>query len=555
MHYITFLMTLLLTASLSLIAGLPNRTVMASEVAQPAIANHPTAPLFDNLGQHHHPISTDQPRVQQYFDQGLTLAYGFNHLEAARSFQAATELDPDCAMCYWGLAYVQGPNINAPMAAEAIPTAYEAIQQAMTLRDRAPAREQAYIEALAQRYAESPPEDRSALDVAYANAMRQVAQQYPDDLDAATLFAEALMDTIPWDYWDETGAPRPEGAEVMATLESVLARNPEHIGANHLYIHTVEKERPDLGIAAADHLRDRVPGAGHLVHMPSHIYIRVGRYHDAVTVNQQAIEADRAYASQHPSQGIYAQGYMPHNHHFLWFAAVMTGQSQVALNAAQQTAAVDEASLHDPELGGSLQHYSMVPLYTLTRFQQWDDILATPAPAADLKYSTGVWHYARGMALAATEQFELARRELQQLQAIAADPETATVKIWGFNSAQSILNLATEVLAGEIAAQAGDYDTAIAHLQTAATQEDHLIYTEPADWCHPVRQMLGAVLLQADRPAEAEAAYRQDLEIYPENGWSLWGLTQSLQAQGKTEEAIAVQQRFEQAWQYSDIVL
>ena len=514
-----------------------------------------TAPLFNNLGDYHHPISTTSKLAQRYFDQGLILAYGFNHAEAVRSFKEAAKLDPNCAMCYWGIAYVLGPNINAPMEAEALIETGQALQKAIALSKNASEKEQAYIQALAKRYPIKHVEDRKPFDIAYANAMREVAKRYPDDLDAATLFVEALMDTTPWDYWKENGEPKPEGIEIMARLESILQRNPNHAGANHLYIHAVEKARPELGVAAADRLMSLVPGAGHLVHMASHIYIRVGRYHDAVVSNQRGIEADSAYTNHGHTQTMYSMAYMPHNHHFLWFAALMTGQSELAIQAATQTAKVDEKQMRQPELSGSLQHYYAIPLYTLTRFGKWDEILTTPAPANDLKYPTGVWHYARGMAFVAKGQVEQATQELEQLRSLAADPALEQIKIWGFNSTTHVLNIATEVLAGELAAKQGNYEQAVAHLRSAIKFEDTMVYTEPADWYHPTRQSLGTVLLEANRAAEAEQVYREDLKIYPENAWSLFGLAQSLQAQGKTEAAKVVQQRFDEAWKYSDVTL
>ena len=459
------------------------------------------------------------------------MAYGFNHAEAFRSFKAAAELDSTCAMCHWGMAYVLGPNINAAMQVGDVPTAYQAVQAAIALSPYATDREQAYIQALAKRYTDDPNRDRSELDQAYADAMAAVAQQYPDDPDAATLYAEALMDTMPWDYWTESGEPKPQTVTLLDTLESVMERYPNHPGALHLYIHAVEKERPELGVAAADRLGNLVPGAGHLVHMPSHIYIRVGRYHDAIVSNQRATEADQDYVTQCYAQGLYPLAYMPHNHHFLWFAAIMDGEQAVALDAAQHTAhMVDQTLIREPGYG-ALQHYSTIPLYTLVRFEQWDDILTAPAPDADLLYPAGVWHFARGLAFAAQNQLPEARQELAALQAIAASPELEGVTIWDLNKTTHLLSIAVEVLSGEIAAQSGDYERAIAHLQTGVTLEDQLSYTEPALWAVPVRQTLAAVLLQANRPAEAEQAYRQDLTIYPENGWSLQGLARSLEAQ------------------------
>jgi tetratricopeptide (TPR) repeat protein len=548
--------------SLTIAAALAVSTV---NLPHPAIANQPSphsiaqvsptqkAPLFNDLGNHHYPISTQSKQAQRYFDQGLVLAYGFNHAEAARSFKEAAKLDAKCAMCYWGLAYVLGPNINAAMAESTVPEAWQAIQKAIELSEFASDRERAYIQALAKRYVEKPVADRKPLDIAYANAMRDVVKRYPDDLEAGTLFAEALMDTTPWDYWDEKGNPKPEGAQIMAVLESVLKRNPNHPGANHLYIHAVEKERPELGIPAADRLMTLVPGAGHLVHMASHIYIRVGRYHDAVLSNQRGIAADDAYVAACHAQGVYQIGYMPHNHHFLWFAALMTGQSQLATEAALHTAKVDPKMMRQPEMAGALQHFYTIPLFTYARFGQWNEILATAAPDSDLKYPNGVRHFARGLAFIAKGQLAQASQELQQLKAIANAPELKDIKIWGFNATSNILNIATEVLASELAAKQGQYDFAIAHLQKAVQLEDALVYTEPADWYYPTRQALGGVLLKANRPAEAEQIYREELKIYPENGWSLYGLVQSLQAQNKTKQAQAVQQQFNQAWKYADV--
>lgn len=528
--FVTIFAVLLTLASPALLQF----SVHASEVITPNAAPKSTdlqAPLFDNLGDHQFPVSTPNPLAQRYVNQGLTLAYGFNHAEAFRSFKAAAELDPTCAMCHWGMAYVLGPNINAAMQAGDVPTAYQAVQSAIALSPYATEREQAYIQALAKRYTDNPNRDRSELDQAYADAMAAVAQQYPDDPDAATLYAEALMDTMPWDYWTESGEPRPKTVTLLDTLESVIERYPNHPGALHLYIHAVEKERPELGVVAADRLGNLVPGAGHLVHMPSHIYIRVGRYHDAIVSNQRATEADQDYVTQCYAQGLYPLAYMPHNHHFLWFAAIMDGEQAVALDAAQHTAHMADQTLMREPGYGALQHFSTIPLYTLVRFEQWDDILATPAPDADLLYPTGVWHFARGLAFAAQDRLSEAQQELSQVQVILASPALESVAL-DLNQASHILSIAVEVLSGQIAAQAGDYATAIAHLQTGVTLEDQLSYTEPALWAVPVRQTLAAVFLQADRPAEAEQTYREDLTIYPENGWSLDGLARSLEAQG-----------------------
>ncbi|ACK70756.1 Tetratricopeptide domain protein [Gloeothece citriformis PCC 7424] len=547
MPILAFLMSLLITFFIP-----PSHHLINLNAAQ---ADSAQAPLFDNLGNYHHPISTDSSLAQRYFDQGLTLAYGFNHAESARSFQQATQLDPNCAMCYWGIALVQGPNINAPMADESVSQAWDALKKAIALSNQAPDPEKAYIQALAKRYTSDPLKDRSALDLDYANAMREVAQKYPDDLDAATLFADALMTTMPWNYWQENGEPKPETVELLATLESVLKRNPNHAGANHLYIHAVEKEHPELAIPAADRLQNLVPASGHLVHMPSHIYIRVGRYHDSVVANQEAIKADQDYLQYPHPESIYTAAYMPHNQHFLWFGALMTGQSKIAMEAAQNTAKVDPQQMRQPDFAGVLQHYSVIPLYTLIRFSQWDDILATPAPDRDLLYPTGVWHYSQGMAFAAKGNLKQANQQLQYLEAIAKDPALETLKIWAFNSTGDILKIASNVLAGEIAATQGNHDQAIAYLETAVNLENKLVYTEPPDWYSPTRYLLAVQLLAANRPQEAEEAFRADLKIYPENGWSLYGLQESLRAQGKTQEAQTINKRFQEAWKYADINL
>ncbi|NER23948.1 MAG: hypothetical protein F6J96_25230 [Symploca sp. SIO1C2] len=549
------------TLVISFIVGLG--LIIISTLISPFRFNPPVAALsaqeqvelIDNLGNYHYPIATTSDLAQKYFDQGLILSYGFNHAEAALAFREASRQDPNCAMCYWGLAYVQGPNINAPMADEQVPEAWQAIQQAIAVSNNASSKEQAYITALAQRYAAQPTADRSSLDLAYAQAMKQVAQDYPDDLDAATLYAESLMDTMPWDYWQDDGELKPAAKPILATLESVLAKNPQHPGATHLYIHATEKEQPTLAIMAADNLRNLVPASGHLVHMPSHIYIRVGRYQDAVIANQKAVIADRQYlASPHP-ESIYTIGYVPHNYHFLWFAAVMSGQGEIAMEAAEQTAAIDPSMIENPEMSGVLQHFSAVPLYTEVRFGKWDKVLETPAPNPELKYATGVWHYARGMAFTAQGKQAEAQQELAKLQVLTADPELAEMTIWSFNSTASILKIAAEVLTGSLASLEEDYTTAVTHIQRAIALEDQLVYTEPPDWYSPTRNLLGTILLQGNQPEAAEQAFRDDLDIYPDNGWSLYGLVQSLQAQGKTTEAETIQQQYQQAWQYADFEL
>jgi tetratricopeptide (TPR) repeat protein len=514
------------------------------------------APLLEGLGDYHFSVTTESPEAQQFFNQGLMLAYAFNHEEAIRSFREAARLDPDCAMCHWGAALALGPNINATMTDKAVPEAYEALQKALQLASKAGGKEQAYIQALAKRYAPEPVEDRSSLDRAYADAMREVAKAYPDDLDAATLFAEAVMDLMPWNYYAEDGQPKPETVEVVTTLESVLARNPDHPGAVHFYIHAVEaSSTPERAESYADRLSPVMPGAGHLVHMPSHIYMRVGRYADASETNVRAIASDDAYITQCRAQGIYPLAYHPHNIHFLWASSSMEGRSATAIETARQVASkVHHDKLRDPELN-MMQHYLITPLFALTRFGKWDEILKEPPPPEDLLYPAGIWRYARGIAFAAKGQFGEAKAELDKLTVIANDKSMAEMKIWGINSASSILSVASEALAGELAAKRGETKKAISHLEKAVRLQDAMNYNEPPDWHYPVRQSLGAVLLEAGRATEAEKVYREDLKQNPENGWSLFGLVKSLQAQGKAEEAAGVQARFRKAWAKADITL
>lgn len=513
-------------------------------------------PLFSNLGDYHFPVSTSVPLAQRYFDQGLTLAYAFNHAMAALSFREAARLDPKCALCYWGAALVLGPNINSPMVEEDAPNAWQAVQKALQLSaDPAVSeKERGYIRALAKRYAKQPVEDRSALDRAYAQAMRDLARQYPDDSDVQTLFAEALMDLHPWNYWQKNGEPQPWAPEILSVLEAALAKEPKHIGANHFYIHMVEASpHPERGLASADRLGDLVPGAGHLVHMPAHIYINIGRYHDASLANQRAIEADEAFLAEVNVEGIYPQAYVPHNHHFLWASATMEGNSELAIQAAREAAAqVDKETMHRPGWG-ALQHYYALPLYALARFGKWQEIQHQPRPEGNLKYPSGVWHYARGLAFVRTKQLEQAAKALEELKAIAKDPALSEVKIWEVNSLSDVLRIAAAVLEGELAAERADYETALSVLRQAVALEDSLNYNEPSDWYYPVRHSLGAVLLEAERPGEAEAVYREDLRRNPQNGWALFGLAQSLRAQGK--EASEIERRFKKAWRHADVTL
>lgn len=496
----------------------------------------PTAvvPLYDNLGKHHYRISTRNPQAQRYFDQGLRLYYAFNHQEAIRAFEEAARLDPMCPMCPWGVALALGPNINAPMDAEAARAAYAASRKALALSVRANGKEQALIHALAARYAEVPAEDRASLDKAYAEALRDVVRRYPRDLEARTLLAEALMDLSPWNYWTRDGKPRENTPELLAQLEHVMTASPDHPGANHFYIHAVEAVQPERAVAAAERLAGLMPGAGHLVHMPGHIYVRVGRYADAIKANEHAVHADETYIQDHkPAVGIYVAGYYPHNYDFLAFAASMIGRQEQSISAAEKI-----AQLASPELMRApgmtfSQHHFTRHLQMKVRFARWDDILRADAPAADLPHARAMWHYARGRAHAAQGAIEAAESDLAGVLAGRDDRALASQRL-EFNTSGQILAIAAEVLAGHIAQAKGDFETAVSHTRKAAQLEDELTYGEPPEWSIPVRQELGVVLLKAGRLAEAERAFKEDLARFPKNTWSLDGLQQAGASSGAT---------------------
>jgi tetratricopeptide (TPR) repeat protein len=504
-----------------------------------------TVPLHDNLGSHHYAISTAVPLAQRYFDQGLRLYYAFNHAEAIRAFEQAARLDPDCAICFWGTALALGPNINLPMDSASGVAAYAALQQALAVRARATPIEGALIDALATRYAPVPTDDRAALDSAYARAMERVVERFPDDPEARTLLAEALMDLSPWNYWNRDRSPRPHTPALLAHLEHVLVDHPNHPGANHFYIHAVEAVDPQRALPMAERLAGLMPGAGHLVHMPGHIYVRVGRYEDAIRANEHAVHADETYIQDHnPPFGVYVAGYYPHNYDFLAFAASMIGRSRQALEAAEKMVSLSTEDMMRAPGMTFIQHHRTRHLQMKVRFGRWDDILAEPRPAADVPHALGLWHYARGRALAARGDLRGAGEELAGLRAAAASPALAEAYL-EFNPATAVLAIAVEVLAGHVAGAAGDHGNAAAHLRTAVELEDGLLYGEPPEWSIPVRQELGAMLLAAGRAEEAEAAYREDLERFPDNVWSLEGLSRSLAAQGRAGEAADAARRFE----------
>jgi tetratricopeptide (TPR) repeat protein len=509
------------------------------------------APRLQKLGNHVFPVSTKNQQAQLFMNQGLDLSYAFNHAEAGRAYREAARLDPNLAMAYWGEALALGPNINAPMDPANEPIALEAIQKAVALKAKASPREQALIDALTYRYS-GHAEDRKARDVAYADAMRKVHLQFPDDQDISMLYVESVMDLRPWGYWTRDGTPYERTSEIVALTEQVIARNPLHPAALHLYIHLMEAYQAEKAEAAADRLQTLMPAAGHMVHMPAHIYQRVGRYADAARSNELAIAADEDYISQCRAQGLYPMAYYPHNLHFLWFAATAEGRSKLAIEAGRKAASQvsDETLKAVPLLAG----FRVVPYFALTRFGKWDEMLREPEPPATSAYLTGMWHYARGTAFLGKGQVDSADQEFAKLDALMAD-KSLDSPLFSPNTGRQVLSIAREVLSGGIAAARKNYDPAIAHLERAVRLEDALVYTEPSEFHYPPRHALGAVLLEANRPAEAETVYWEDLKRNRDNGWALFGLMQALKAQGKNEDAALVEARFKKAWAKADVTL
>ena len=513
-------------------------------------SNGRIAPELAGLGSLEYRVTTQVPAAQRYFNQGLRLLYAFNHAEAIRAFREAARLDPRLAMAYWGQAIALGPNLNAPMTPENGRLAYEAIQRAQA--GSADDRERGLIAALARRYSADARADRRQLDLAYAGAMAQLATRYPDDSEIQTLYADAVMNTMPWDYWQKNGAPKPEAAAVIAALERVMAREVSHPGANHYYIHIMEaSETPERAEASADRLGALMPAAGHMVHMPAHIYLRVGRYADAAEANVRAIAADEDYLAQCQAQGLYPVSYYPHNLHFLWAAATLEGRSAVAIDAARQVAA--KVPHHHAGALSWTADFPVTPLLAYARFGRWREILTEPIPPANQPYAVGIWRYARGLAFVAQGRLDHAEAELGELRRIMAHEAFSTT----LKDLPLLTNLqiATRIVSGELASRRGRHDDAVRELEAAVALEDAIPYNEPPVWHHPPRQLLGALLLEAGRARDAEQVYRDDLKRFRENGWSLFGLAQSLERQGRSREADLVRARFATAWQRADITL
>ncbi|PCJ46898.1 MAG: hypothetical protein COA74_12645 [Gammaproteobacteria bacterium] len=523
-------------------------------MANPITATSSIAPKLDGLGNYDFKVTTSSKESQYFFNQGYRLTAAFNHSEALRAFKEAVRLDQNNAMAYWGWALVLGPNLNLPMQDKVKLQAYNAIQSAVSLKDNVSKRERAYIDALAKRYSNDPKVKRSDLDIAYADAMKDLVKAYPDDLDAATLYAAALMNTNPWDYWYRDGTPKLHTKLIMKTLQSVIKRNPKHAAAHHYLIHTVEAFRPKLGVDSADILGSLMPGAGHLVHMPSHIYMRVGRYADAYKANVKASAADEKYITQCRTQGMYPLTYYPHNLHFMVWSSMFLGRSAEALDAARRTAAAipeNEAA----NIWAINETFRSQPMFVLVRFGQWDAMLAEPQPKEIHRFMNAVWHYGRGLAYANKNKLTAARMELDILNNIRIKAEADGAYYLGFSAGNSLLTIAELILKGEIQAKMGNSDLAVSYLDRAVRIEDSLRYNEPPDWYFPVRHVLGAILLESGKANEAEVVYWEDLRRNPENGFALHGLHQSIKSQGDNAVATVIKARLNNAWKEADVEL
>ena len=515
------------------------------------------APLFDGMGDHTHPITTNNKYVQRYFDQGLTIDFAFNHAESARSFRAGQTLDPNCAMCFWGEALALGPNINVTsngsviMADQERLAAYEAIQKAVSLKNKVSEKERDFIDALATRYNGDTASPRGPLDLAYAEAMRELSNKYPEDDDAASLFAESLMNTMPWDYWIDADSPKPLTVEAIEILEKVMARNPRHPMALHLYIHAVESSsQPERAEAAADILLDLVPGAGHLVHMPSHIYWRVGRYADASESNIMAAAVDEAYIAACNAQGFYPAAYYPHNIHFLWASSSMEGRSEIAIEAGEKVAKNVRLEMIDQFPG--VEFFKTVPMLSLVQFGLWDRVLELDPPAERLEYANAIWHYARSVAYSNKGNIESAQKEREMIESLKDTNDVLHLDSI-YYPASMLLEIADSLALGEIAISNNDYQSAIQYFANAVSVQDALPYTEPPFWYYPTRLSLGKAYLLSDQADEAEAVFKENLKRYPRNGWALYGLIQALETQNK--DSSMVQEQFDIIWQNADVEL
>ena len=513
------------------------------------------APIFKGLDVLDYPITTKNAEAQKYFNQGLVLSYGFNHAEAARSFYYATKLDPECAMCFWGFAYVLGPNYNAGMEPDNYERAYKAIQKAITLSANASEKEKALINALAKRYTEKPIEDRSSLDIAYSDAMKKVNNQYPEDININALYAESIMDLHPWDLYEKNGTPKKWTPEIVSLLEKILKKDPKHIGANHFYIHAVEASNtPEWGNNSAKIFDDGlVPGSGHLIHMPSHIYIRTGEYHKGTLSNINAIKADSTYVTLCHAQGAYPLAYYPHNYHFMAGTATLEGNSKWAMIGTNEVSKHVHPKIMTEPGWGTLQHYYMIPYYVAVKFGKWNDILKMKLVTDTLKYPNAIKHYARGMAYLGKNDLKKAKKELLQLEEIAKDKKLEEVTIWEINSVYTLLQIAKRVLKAEILASEKKYDQSIALLKEAVAIEDSLNYNEPPDWFFSVRHHLGAVQIEAGKYQDAIKTYEADLKQLPKNGWAQHGLLLAYEKMNNKTKVKEIEKQLDKSWATADI--
>jgi tetratricopeptide (TPR) repeat protein len=517
-----------------------------------APANPPApATLEAGLGDINHPVTTNNPEAQKFFNQGLAYLYGFNHEEAVKSFKQAAQLDPNLAMAYWGIALAMGSNYNVEADGPSLVEAFSNLQKAIALEPKASDHERAYIDALSKRYSADLQVDKHKLAVDYKNAMGALSKTYPDDLDAATLYAESMMNLRPWKLWTSDGKPAEDTLEIVAVLESVLRRNPNHTGANHYYIHAVEaSNNAERGLPSAERLGKLAPKAGHLVHMPSHIYNRTGDYAEAAQVNVDAIVVDKEYIEKSGNKGLYPNMYTNHNIHFLAAASAMEGRYADSIKAARELEANVKPALKAMPM---LEMFYPYPLVSLTRFGKWDEILKEPQPDASLKITTGFWHFARGSAYAASKQTANAEAELAALRAVE---KTMTPEVRMFsNAALDVMKVADFTLEGKIALARGDKAAAIDSLTKAVAAEDATYYAEPSDWDLPTREVLGGALLSFGDAVAAEKVFRAELEKHQRNGRALFGLAESLRKQGKESAAKMVDVEFNRAWQKADTKL
>lgn len=512
------------------------------------------APIFKGLDVIDYQITTKSTEAQKYFNQGIALSYGFNHAEAARSFYYATKLDPECALCYWGFAYVLGPNYNAGMEPDNYERAYKAIQKAVQLSGKASKKEKALINALAKRYTEKHVEDRSNLDIAYSAAMKKVSEKFPDDANINALYAESIMDLHPWDLYEKDGTPKKWTPKIVYLLEKILKKDPKHIGANHFYIHAIEASNtPERGNSAAKAFDDGlVPGSGHLVHMPSHIYIRTGEYHKGTIANINAVKVDSNYVTMCHAQGAYPLGYYPHNYHFMAGTATLEGNSKWAMTGANKVSKhVHPKTMTEPGWG-TLQHYYVIPYYVAVKFGKWDDILKMKLVTGTLKYPVAVTHYAKGMAYLGKNDLKKAKQELLQLEEIAKDKKLEQITIWELNSVSTLIQIAKRVLKAEIAASEKNYVQSIALLKEAVAIEDSLNYNEPPDWFFSVRHHLGAVQIEAEKYQDAVKTYEDDLKRLPKNGWAHHGLRLAYEKMNNETKAKEFTRLIEKSWINAD---